>query len=575
MKAIECDVAIIGGGPGGSTVGSLLKKYDPKLKVHIFEREKFPRDHVGESLLPVISAILDEMGAWDKIERANFPVKIGATYRWGRTSDLWDFEFLPGGKFDDQQRPASYEGQRKETAFQVDRAIYDDILLNHAASLGCNVRQETAVRTVEREGDRVTGLILADGTSVSARYYIDASGHSGLLRRAMGVHVDCPTTLQNIAIWEYWRNAEWAVSLGIGGTRIQVLSLPYGWLWFIPVGPDRTSLGLVVPASYYKESGKKPAELYREAVTSDPIVSHLLRNATSEGQVLTTNDWSFVSERLTGENWFLVGECAGFADPILSAGLSLTHIGARDVAYAILALDRKEYEPEWLKGYYDTTHRYQIRQHMRFADFWYSLNGVFSDLKDEAQRIALDAGLEMSSDRAWQWLGQGGFIERHGGTSVGGYGLVLAKQIISSFIGDTTHYEVVGKTHFKINLEGAEKDWMADMANGRITRRRMYRRNGKILPVVGTMGWLVSVLKTELTYEELDREIQTYLVKNSPKTAEPTKGRAEVVTAIEALISEGWIIARTESGFRSAPPVLVNTDGVFHENRDVSQLQVE
>jgi len=575
MKSIECDVAIIGGGPGGSTVGSLLRKYNPKLKIHIFEREKFPRDHVGESLLPVISGILNEMGAWDKIEGANFPVKIGATYRWGRTSDLWDFEFLPDGKFDEQRRPAPYEGQRKETAFQVDRSVYDDILLNHAQSMGCEVHQETAVRTVERDGDRVTGLILADGTEVKARYYIDASGHAGLLRRAMGVHVDCPTTLQNIAIWEYWRNAEWAVTLGVGGTRIQVLSLPYGWLWFIPVGPDRTSLGLVVPASYYKQSGKKPAELYKEAIMSDPIVSQLLQKATPEGKVLTTNDWSFVSERLTGENWFLVGECAGFADPILSAGLSLAHIGARDVAYAILALDRKDYEPEWLKGYYDTTHRYQIRQHMRFADFWYSLNGVFSDLKDEAQRIALAAGLEMTSDRAWQWLGQGGFIERHGGTSVGGYGLLLAKQIISSFTGDKTYYEIVGKTHFKLNLEDAEKDWMADMNEGRITRRRMYRRNGKILPIVGTMAWLASILKTELSYDELDREIQTYLRQKSAPGADINKGGPEIVACLEALVSEGWILARTEQGFRSAPPILTNITGVFHENRDVSRLQPE
>src|SRR5476649_675225 len=105
------DVAIVGGGPAGSTVASILLKYNPGLKVVIFEREKFPRDHVGESLLPVISAVLHDMGAWDKIEAANFPVKIGATYRWGRTDDLWDFEFLPEGKFEIQQRPAKLAGQ--------------------------------------------------------------------------------------------------------------------------------------------------------------------------------------------------------------------------------------------------------------------------------------------------------------------------------------------------------------------------------------------------------------------------------------------------------------------------------
>ena len=78
----EYDVAIIGGGPAGSTLGTLLRKYDGDLSVLILERERFPREHVGESQLPPISAILDEMGCWDKIEAANFPVKIGATYRW-------------------------------------------------------------------------------------------------------------------------------------------------------------------------------------------------------------------------------------------------------------------------------------------------------------------------------------------------------------------------------------------------------------------------------------------------------------------------------------------------------------
>src|ERR1043165_8999520 len=89
------DVAIIGGGPGGSTLGSLLRKYEPKCRVIILEKEEFPRDHIGESQLPPISDVLNEMGCWDKVEAANFPIKVGATFRWGKTPELWDFEFLP------------------------------------------------------------------------------------------------------------------------------------------------------------------------------------------------------------------------------------------------------------------------------------------------------------------------------------------------------------------------------------------------------------------------------------------------------------------------------------------------
>jgi len=132
----QVDVAIIGGGPAGSTIGTLLKKYNPNLKVSILEREKFPRDHVGESLLPVVSKILNEMGVWDTIEAANFPIKVGATYKWGRADELWDIEFVPSGGLNAEPRPAKYAGQRLKTAFQVDRSIYDQILLERQEKSG-------------------------------------------------------------------------------------------------------------------------------------------------------------------------------------------------------------------------------------------------------------------------------------------------------------------------------------------------------------------------------------------------------------------------------------------------------
>src|SRR5436190_2217038 len=252
----QYDVAIIGGGPGGSTLATLLRKYDPSKRVIILEKEKFPRDHVGESQLPVISSVLHEMGCWDKVEAADFPVKIGATFRWGKNPELWDFDFLPGKEFRDEPRPAKYQGQRLRTAFQVDRAIYDTILIRHAESMGAEVREETQVIDIRHEGDRVTGFELRSGEVITAKHYVDASGHIGVMRRAMGVESEIPTHLQNIAMWYYWQNAEWATHIGVGGTRIQVMSLSDGWIWFIPLGPTRTSLGFVCPQEYYKQSGK-------------------------------------------------------------------------------------------------------------------------------------------------------------------------------------------------------------------------------------------------------------------------------------------------------------------------------
>ncbi|MGP1309845.1 MAG: NAD(P)/FAD-dependent oxidoreductase, partial [Phycisphaerales bacterium] len=201
------DVVIIGGGPAGSTTGCLLRKHNPDLRVLILEREKFPRDHVGESQLPPISGVLREMGCWDKVEAANFPVKIGATYTWGQTTKPWDFEFLPLEQVDeDSPRPHKYEGWRVQTAFQVDRAVYDKILLDHARELGCEVREETRVTGIESDGDSIAHISLASGETVQARYYVDASGNVGILRKAMGVKIDAPTLLQNVAFWDYWEN---------------------------------------------------------------------------------------------------------------------------------------------------------------------------------------------------------------------------------------------------------------------------------------------------------------------------------------------------------------------------------
>lgn len=138
-------MAIIGGGPAGSTAATMLRKYNPQSRVAIIEKENFPRDHIGESQLPAISSCLDEMGVWDEVEAAGFPIKLGGTFSWGRDQDTWDIDFHPVEKFRDEPRPAKYEGQRRYSAFQVDRSLYDTILLNHAQSMGTELLQPARV----------------------------------------------------------------------------------------------------------------------------------------------------------------------------------------------------------------------------------------------------------------------------------------------------------------------------------------------------------------------------------------------------------------------------------------------
>lgn len=564
------DVAIVGGGPAGSTAASLLLKYNPDLKVVVFEREKFPRDHVGESQLPPISKILDEMGCWEKVEAANFPIKIGATYKWGKSPELWDFEFVRSDAFVNEPRPAKYVGQRKWTAFQVDRSVYDKILLDHAESLGCEVHQETKVVRVLREGDRVEGLQLENGGSVRARYYMDASGHPGILRRAMGVKTDSPTSLQNIAIWDYWRNADWAVEIGVGGTRIQVLSLGYGWLWFIPLGPTRTSLGLVVPSEYYKGCGLKVDELYHKAVQEEPTVQALLKNATSENNLQTTNDWSFLAERDVGDNWFLIGESAGFADPILSAGLTLAQMGAREAAYTVLELDRGKQSADWLKSEFEGRQIRRITNHIRFADYWYTANSQFKELKDFTKQLASDNGLELSPDRAWAWIAQGGFIDDDAGFGPGGFSLDQVKEL-GEFIGDLEYPDSVSQNNvFRLDLAGAVWRDRATYGNGFVHKSPAYMRGQRVLPVTGVFETLIGILERNSSADGIIANIDQLARTHYQNSDYMANVIVRIPQALEALILDGWVTASRDPSMPlpPKPPKLAS----MHWNRDQAHI---
>lgn len=540
----EYDVAIVGGGPVGSTISTFLKKYNPDLKVIIIEKEKFPRDHVGESQLPSISPILHEMGVWEDVEKAGFPIKIGASYTWGRDKDQWDFDFFPVEKWQDEPRPAKYEGQRTHTAFQVDRAVYDEILLNKARSMGVEVREETRVDEILVESDRVNGFKLHTGEMITARYYIDGSGTVGMMRRALGVETHAPKALRNIAVWDYWQNAEWAVEIGVGATRVQVRSLPYGWLWFIPLGPTRTSIGLICPSEYYKESGKTPEELYKKALQDQETIRKLTENAEPEGPIQTCKDWSHLAERIVGENWFLCGESAGFADPILAAGMSLAHGSAREAAYTILELDRGELDPEWLKTRYDERNRTNIDQHIRFAQYWYSANGCFTDLKDHCSDIAKEAGLNLTPNQAWRWLSQGGFTtESLGLPTFGSFDIASAKQVLELFDEKERDCELLCNGHniFKLNMHGAKKDHMGMLREGRIEQVECWEKGGKRIPIHGIYKIVLSVLEVSTDGEEIISLLRQNL-RSTPSQFEQEFALVRCVQALEVLIQEGWVI---------------------------------
>lgn len=570
------DVAIVGGGPVGSTASALLKKYNPDLHVVVLEKEKFPREHVGESQLPPISKVLDEMGCWDKVERAGFPIKIGASYTWGRNNDRWDFDFFPIEEWVDEPRPGRFEGQRLQSAFQVDRAMYDDILLRHAEELGVEVHEETLVREVNVTDDRIVGLKLDDGREIQADYFIDGSGTAAVLRRALGINVEVAEELKNIAIWDYWENAEWAVEIGTGTTRVQVRSLPYGWIWFIPLGPTRTSIGLICPAEHYKTLDTSPEDLYLQALHEQEEIATLIRNAGREGQVRTCKDWSQLADRIVGKNWFLCGEAAGFADPILAAGLTLAHSSAREAAYTILELQRGELDADWLRERYNERNRANIEQHIRFAKYWYSANGCFTDLQEHCQRIAKEAGLRLSPRRAWQWLSQGGFTtEDIGAPAFGSFNVSAARQILNLFNPKSSgkaEYLTSGHNVFKLNLRNATRTKMGLLQDGRINLIDCYERSGRRLPITGYYGIMIQALEQTSDITEIVDMLKKMMAQAFPGLPEAslTLRVSQCILALDVMIQEHWV---TRAKDKKRPTLRVSNEGsrYVRKNHDTRQ----
>lgn len=329
----------------------------------------------------------------------------------------------------------------------------------------------------------------------------------------MDIATDVPTKLQNIAFWDYWENTDWASRYPGGATRVLlVLSIGSGWIWFIPLGATRTSIGYVCPREFYRASERNPEEMYLWALQQEPLIAELTANASRSGEVRATRDWSFVADRVAGENWLLVGEAAGFADPILAAGMTLTQTAGREAAYSLLALIRGEHDPAWLLRHYDRNQRSRISQHIRFADFWYSANGVFTDLQNYAGEIARDAGLDLDPQKAFQWLGTGGFTDDVlGQVGIGG-----------------------------LDLAGAEQEDIPAYDKGQIKRVRLLVRGRHRLPMCGLFAAIVEALGQG---PDLVDHLLPALRRHAERagTSSPHIVLHHLLQALELMLNQGWV----------------------------------
>jgi flavin-dependent dehydrogenase len=305
------DVAVIGGGPAGAATASHLARAG--WRVVVFERDRFPRFHVGESLLATVNEALDAIGARDLVRAQGYPVKWGATFMTadGAIERFADFSSSP-------------EVACPQT-WQVPRAEFDHLLLRHAAACGAEVREGHRVLGVAFDGGGVT-LTVRDAADqvqpVRARAVVDASGRAGVLARTLGVRRGEPG-LDNIAVFSHYSGVPRREGRRAGDIRV-IARPDLGWFWMIPISDHLTSVGVVLPRAAYDALPRlTPEALLEHTIAESPAVAALMAAARREWPVRVEKDFSFGARAHAGDRWLLVGDAGSFLDPVFSTGVAI------------------------------------------------------------------------------------------------------------------------------------------------------------------------------------------------------------------------------------------------------------
>ena len=371
------DVAIIGGGPAGSIAAALLAQLG--RRVIVFEREKFPRFHIGESLLPFSMKAFTRLGLHKKFLRAGFVKKYGGEII-GACSDT-------GTKF------YFKDGYRSQTdhAYQVTRADFDKILLDHARESGAEVHEQAAVDEVEFSNDDVSlswksvqsnEVGLTRGTDrasqrdvptmegeIRARYVVDASGRTSVLGRQFKIKKTYDH-LQKLSIFGHYEGV-WRPD-GIDGTLTVLVRAVDRWFWLIPLAAERTSVGVVLDSETFRKSKLSDEEFLEQALAEQPTIAKRMRNARRVSKVYVEADFSYRSARLYGNRWLLTGDAAGFIDPIFSSGVFLAVFSGEKCADVLNEVLDRPNKAKRLFARYERSVNRAMDVYLRFVNAWYT-----------------------------------------------------------------------------------------------------------------------------------------------------------------------------------------------------------
>ncbi|HEV2828373.1 MAG TPA: NAD(P)/FAD-dependent oxidoreductase [Pyrinomonadaceae bacterium] len=308
------DVIVIGGGPAGSTIASILAREG--RKVVLFEKERFPRHHIGESLMTDTYFTFQRMGLLEKLKASPFVRKYSVQFA------------NPAGK---ESRPFYFfEANHHECAvtWQVTRAEFDLMLIEHAEEQGAKVYQETQIKRVLFDDQRAYGVEarFKDGSlqEFHAPVVVDATGQTAMLSNKFGWRVRDPK-LKKAVLYSYFKGAHREPDLNGGATL--VLRTPLGsngWFWYIPLENDITSVGVVADPEYLVQGrGQDLAKIFHEEIEKVESCRKRVAGATRVDKIYSILDYSYRSKSCAGDGFILIGDAYGFLDPIYSSGVLL------------------------------------------------------------------------------------------------------------------------------------------------------------------------------------------------------------------------------------------------------------
>lgn len=308
------DVAVIGGGPAGATVSTLLAQQG--CRVQLFERERFPRFHIGESLIPETYWVLKRLNMLDKMKQSGFIKKYSVQFvtQHGKLSEPFYF--------------VDHKPHESSQTWQVYREEFDQIMLTNAREHGVDVHEGVRVLEVLFEGNRAVGVRVADESGAEreerAAVVVDASGQSSMIMSRLGLREWDPV-LRKTALWTYWEGAYRDTGKDEGATLVCQLQGKQGWFWYIPLHNNTVSVGVVAPWDYLFQDrpGKDHETIYFEEVEKQPVVKQRIAGAKRVAPFRAAKEYSYRSKRAAGDGWVLIGDAFGFLDPLYSSGVLL------------------------------------------------------------------------------------------------------------------------------------------------------------------------------------------------------------------------------------------------------------